>query len=58
MLKSNLIRSIEFGTVVARRLERALIKGYSRRRVSDENGEMQKTSLYSTRDHALRGKFL
>ena len=58
VLKSNLIRSIDFGTAAARRLKRALIKGYGRRWVSDDNGEMQKSKFYapqnnSERDHAL-----
>ena len=58
VLKSNLIRSIDFGTAEVRRLKRALIKGYGRRWVSDDNGEMQKSKFYtpqnnSERDHAL-----
>ena len=58
VLKSNLLRSIDFGTAEVRRLKRALIKGYGRRWVSDDNGEMQKSKFYtpqnnSERDHAL-----
>ena len=35
VLKSNLIRSIEFGTAVARRLKRALYIEYAHRRGGD-----------------------